>query len=48
MSMPHSCPAPLPINLPRRDLKVHIGSDALSPRFEFTSYVGFALSGSGA
>jgi hypothetical protein len=33
------------INLTRSDLKVHIGNDALSPRFEFTSYVGFAPKG---
>lgn len=34
------------INLPRSDLRVSIGGDALSPRFEFTSYVGFAPLGS--
>jgi len=33
------------INLPRTDLKVRIGDDALSPRFEFTSYVGFIPAG---
>jgi hypothetical protein len=33
------------INLPRSDLTVHIGNDALSPRFEFTSYIGFAPKG---
>jgi hypothetical protein len=30
------------INLPRSDLQVRIGNDALSPAFEFTSYLGFA------
>jgi len=34
------------INLPRTDLQVRIGSDALSPHFEFTSYVGFIPMGS--
>lgn len=34
------------INLPRSDLQVRIGDAALSPRFEFTSYVGFAPVGS--
>ena len=29
------------ITLPRSDLRVRIGNDALSPHFEFTSYVGF-------
>jgi hypothetical protein len=29
------------INLPRSDLQVRIGGDALSPAFEFTSYIGF-------
>lgn len=29
------------VNFPRSDLQVHIGNDALSPRFEFTGYVGF-------
>jgi len=29
------------INLPRSDLRVRIGSAALEPPFEFTSYVGF-------
>jgi len=29
------------INLPRSDLHVRIGGDALDPGFEFTSYVGF-------
>jgi hypothetical protein len=33
------------INLPRSDLHVRIGDDALDPGFEFTSYVGFAPSG---
>jgi pyruvate-formate lyase-activating enzyme len=33
------------INLPRSDLRVRIGTDELSPRFEFTSYVGFASEG---
>lgn len=30
------------IDLPRSDLRVRIGKDALSPDFEFTSYFGFA------
>lgn len=30
------------INLPRSDLSVRIGSDALESPFEFTSYIGFA------
>ncbi|HEU4698258.1 MAG TPA: DUF1259 domain-containing protein [Gemmatimonadales bacterium] len=29
------------VELPRRDLHVRIGGDALAPRFEFTSYLGF-------
>jgi hypothetical protein len=29
------------VSFPRSDLHVHIGSDALSPRFEFTGYFGF-------
>ena len=29
------------VNFPRTDLRVSIAGDALSPRFEFTSYVGF-------
>jgi quercetin dioxygenase-like cupin family protein len=33
------------INLPRSDLTVRIGNDTLSPRFEFTSYIGFAPNG---
>ena len=33
------------VNLPRSDLHVRIGDDALSPEFEFTSYVGFARAG---
>lgn len=33
------------INLPRTDLHVRIGADALSPRFEFTSYLGFIPTG---
>ena len=33
------------VNLPRRDLHVRIGDDALDPGFEFTSYVGFAPTG---
>jgi Domain of Unknown Function (DUF1259) len=36
------------INLPRRDLHVRIGEDALDPGFEFTSYVGFMPAGSSA
>jgi hypothetical protein len=35
------------VNLPRSDLRVRIGQDALDPRFEFTSYVGFAPVGTG-
>ena len=30
------------VNLPRTDLRVHIGTDALEPGFELASYVGFA------
>src|SRR4051794_4919581 len=30
------------INLPRSDLTVRVGSDALEAPFEFTSYIGFA------
>lgn len=30
------------VNLPRSDLHVRIGQDALDPGFEFTSYLGFA------
>ena len=33
------------VNLPRSDLQVSIGADTLSPRFEFTSYIGFAPAG---
>jgi uncharacterized protein DUF1259 len=33
------------VNLPRSDLHVRIGKDALSPGFEFTSYVGFVPMG---
>jgi hypothetical protein len=33
------------VNLPRGDLQVSIGPDTLSPRFEFTSYIGFAPAG---
>jgi hypothetical protein len=33
------------VNLPRSDLAVRIGNDVLAPRFEFTSYVGFAPMG---
>lgn len=33
------------VNLPRSDLHVRIGDDALSPGFEFTSYIGFAPMG---
>jgi hypothetical protein len=33
------------VNLPRSDLHVSIGRDTLSPRFEFTSYIGFAPAG---
>lgn len=33
------------INLPRSDLQVRIADDALSPDFEFTSYIGFAPMG---
>jgi hypothetical protein len=35
------------VNLPRTDLSVRIGDDVLSPRFEFTSYVGFVPVGAG-
>ena len=34
------------INLPRTDLRVHIGTDTLEPGFELASYVGFAPVGS--
>lgn len=33
------------VNLPRSDLHVRVGNDALSPRFEFTSYIGFVPMG---
>jgi hypothetical protein len=35
------------VNFPRTDLHVRIGSDALSPRFEFTGYFGFVPTGAG-
>lgn len=35
------------VELPRTDLHVRIGRDALSPRFEFTSYAGFMPAGNG-
>ncbi|HEX5387902.1 MAG TPA: DUF1259 domain-containing protein [Gemmatimonadales bacterium] len=35
------------VNLPRSDLHVSIGGDALDPDFEFTSYIGFMPAGRG-
>jgi hypothetical protein len=37
----------LRINLPRTDLHVRIGGDALDPEFEFTSFIGFVPHGTG-
>jgi len=35
------------VELPRTDLHVRIGNDALAPHFEFTSYAGFMPAGNG-